>query len=137
MIDGVERSIAEYILKHYSGPVVEVGIGRYTAVAEHINRSGILVQTTDIIDENEMPDAPNYVKDDILSPDIKIYEGASLIYSIRAPEELQTPIARVVSIVGADLILKSLGSEIVDISKYLKRFEVVNLGGTAIICYRK
>ncbi|RLG29731.1 hypothetical protein DRN98_08085, partial [Methanosarcinales archaeon] len=79
---------------------------------------------------------PGYVKDDILSPDIEIYEGADIIYSIRPPEELQVSIARVASAVGADLILKPLGSEIVDISKYFKHFEVVNLGGATIICYR-
>lgn len=136
MAKDTERSIAAYILKYYSGSVIEVGAGYRRTVAEHLNRSGIDILTTDILDEEKIPDAVNYIRDDITDPDLEIYRGASLIYSIRPPEELQIPIARVASLVGADLILKPLGCEIVDLSRYFKVCEVVNYRDAVFMLYR-
>ncbi|RJS72412.1 MAG: hypothetical protein CW694_02875 [Candidatus Syntrophoarchaeum sp. WYZ-LMO15] len=130
-----ERSIAEYILKHYTGRVVEVGIGWNTTVARYLHEAGCLITTTDIIDE-AIPGAPNYIKDDIFHPDPEIYRNARLIYSIRPPEELQIAIAKVASSVGADLILKPLGSEIADLSAYFKVVEVINYGSAHFNLYR-
>lgn len=137
MTEGFERSIAEYILKYYRGLVVEVGVGLNSVVAEELQRSSeIKIVTTDIIEDEKLLCAVNYVRDDISNPHLEIYQGASLIYSIRPPEEIQIAIARVASVVGADMILKPLGCEIVDISKYFKVSEVVNYLDAAFVLYR-
>ncbi len=56
----------------------------------------------------------NVVVDDITNPDLSIYKDATLIYSIRPPEELQNHIKRVAESVGADLIIKPLSTEFIN-----------------------
>ncbi len=99
--------IADYIAETYSGKVVEVGIGRFTAVAELLVRRGFEVFATDIV-ELDAPDGCRFYVDDVTKPDLKIYSGASLIYSIRPPPELFPAIVEVSRKVGADCIIKPL-----------------------------
>lgn len=102
--------IAEYILENYSEKVVEVGIGRMHELAKTLSDKGLKVIATDIIDLGPISDF-EYVKDDIFNPDINIYSGASLIYSIRPPIELFSPIKAVSSIVKADCLIRPLSNE--------------------------
>ena len=55
--------------------------------------------------------------DDITNPDLNIYRDASLIYSIRPPEELQQHIKVVAEAVGADLIIKPLSTEFIQVDR--------------------
>ena len=65
--------------------IVEVGVGGFPLVAltlqEHLNM--------DIIMTDIKPYHDQIVVDDITNPNLNIYRDASLIYSIRPPEELQ------------------------------------------------
>jgi hypothetical protein len=51
---------------------------------------------------------------------LDIYSGATLIYSIRPPEELQNHIKKVAESVGADLIIKPLSTEFINSDASLK-----------------
>uniref|UniRef100_A0A7C3ZF25 UPF0146 protein ENR21_04445 n=1 Tax=Archaeoglobus fulgidus TaxID=2234 RepID=A0A7C3ZF25_ARCFL len=99
--------IAGYIAENYRGKVVEVGIGRFTAVAEFLAKMGFNVVVTDIIRRN-VPEGCVFYLDDITNPNLQIYEGASLIYSLRPPPEIFSAILRVSRKVGADCIIKPL-----------------------------
>lgn len=99
--------LAEYIARNYKGKVVEVGVGHYFEVAKILAKNGLEVYATDIKDL-KTPKEVRYFIDDIRSPKIEIYEGASLIYSIRPPPELFDPIRAVSQNVGADCIIKPL-----------------------------
>ena len=103
------KVLGEYIANNYSGKVVEVGVGSYYEVAEYLKRRGFKVITVDISPKRE-----ETVKDDVLNPRIKIYEGASLIYSIRPPYEIQESIIKLAEKIGCDAIIVPLKSEIIE-----------------------
>jgi uncharacterized protein len=104
-------SISEYIQRNYSHApkIVEVGVGRFPVVArnlkEHLKINIIMI---DVI--------PSYdiIQDDICHPDLKIYKGAQLIYSIRPPEELHPCLVKVAQEVGSDLIIKPLSADCIN-----------------------
>ncbi len=100
--------LAEFILKNYSGKVVEVGIGNYTEIAEFLAERGLDVVATDVIERETWV---NFFVDDIQKPNLRIYEGAELIYSLRPPPEIFNDIISVAKKVGADCIIKPLYGE--------------------------
>lgn len=99
--------IADYIAENYSGKVVEVGIGRFTAVAGLLAKRGFEVVVTDVV-KRDVPEGCRFYLDDITNPKLQIYEGASLIYSLRPPPELFSAILKVSQKVGAECIIKPL-----------------------------
>lgn len=115
------KDFSEYIITNYkdASKIVEVGMGNFPRVAltlqEHLNM--------DIIMTDIKPYHPTVTVDDINDPDLEIYKGASLIYSIRPPEELQKPIKTVADTVGADIIIKPFLTE-----SFLndKKFKLIN-----------
>jgi uncharacterized UPF0146 family protein len=112
------KDFSDYIITNYrdASLIVEIGVGVFPLVAltlqEHLNM--------DIIMTDIKPYHNNVVVDDITSPDLSIYKDATLIYSIRPPEELQKDIKRVSESVGADLIIKPLSTEFITNDKSFK-----------------
>ncbi len=102
--------LAEFIAKCYSGKVVEVGVGNYFAVAERLAANGFEVIATDVRPV-KAPKGVKFYIDDVTRPKIGIYAGASLIYSIRPPQELFAAISRLAEVLGADCIIKPLYGE--------------------------
>jgi hypothetical protein len=112
------KDFSEYIIANYKDAslIVEVGVGGFPLVAltlkEHLNM--------DIIMTDIKPYHDEVVVDDITNPNLDIYSGATLIYSIRPPEELQNHIKKVAESVGADLIIKPLSTEFINSDASLK-----------------
>jgi uncharacterized UPF0146 family protein len=112
------KDLSNYIIANYKNAnrIVEVGVGGFPLVAltlrEHLNM--------DIIMTDIKPYHDQIVIDDITNPDLNLYRGASLIYSIRPPEELQQHIKMVAESVGADLILKPISTEFIKPDKDMK-----------------
>ena len=107
--------LSEFVKRNYSGRVVEVGCGRRSRTAFILTRSLDII-VTDIL-ESEAVDGcikPFYIKDDITSPDLNLYQNAQLLYSLRPPLEIQHSILRVALSVQADVLLKPLDDEIMD-----------------------
>jgi hypothetical protein len=127
--------LAEYICLNYprGARVIEVGIGRHPDVALLLNDCFDLT-CTDVVD----PEAPGirFVRDDIFRPDMGIYKGASLIYSIRPPVDLQDSMAAVASRAGADLIIRPFSSERTDLSRFFSRFRIVNYKKAGFFLYQ-
>ncbi len=102
------NSFSEYIERNYgsASKIVEVGVGTFPVVAkslkEHLKLNIIM---TDIIPSHDI------IQDDICHPNLKIYNGAELIYSIRPPEELHTCLVKVARDTGSDLIIKPLSTD--------------------------
>lgn len=105
----IERCIAEYIIGNY-GNVAEVGVGENPDAALLIRDAGIPVFCTDF---RNLPPVPGLkiVKDDIFSPDLPLYNGVDLIYSIRPHEEMIPPLIRLAKEVDCDLLVYHLGFE--------------------------
>ncbi len=121
--------LADYISRNYSGKVVEVGIGNFTAVAEELSSSGFSVVATDIV-EKKVPEGIEFYVDDIRNPKLEIYENANLVYSIRPPPEIAKDVVRVSKAVGADCIIKPLYGD------YFEG-ELVNYKGLPFYLYRR
>jgi len=109
------EDFAQYIINNYANAdkIVEVGVGKFHKVAltlnENLNSSMVM---TDI-----KPISKKVIQDDIVNPDLKIYEGSSLIYSIRPQPELQPHIIKLAENIGADVIIKPFSTEFINSNK--------------------
>jgi uncharacterized UPF0146 family protein len=117
--------LAEFIIQKYpaGARIVEVGVGHHPDVALLLKDTFDLV-CTDVTDPGIA--GIKFVRDDIYKPDISLYRGAALVYSIRPPPDMQVPIAAVASAAGADLIIRPFSSEHVDLSRHYRHGKCVN-----------
>ena len=92
--------------------VVEVGIGRSSAVAAALADAGVDVVAVDIYDV-PVPEGVRFVRDDVVAradaPVLGPYEGADAIYALNLPVELHRPTARVAHRAGAAFLFTTLG----------------------------
>jgi uncharacterized UPF0146 family protein len=111
----VAEVLTEFIKDNYSKMIVEVGCGRFSAVAVAL-RPFFKVAATDLleIDAIDCRLAPIYVKDDVTCPVLRVYQGASLVFSSRPPLEIQSSILALSERIGADALIKPFGSEIIE-----------------------
>jgi len=103
--------IAEFIAKRYDGKLVEVGIGNYHCVARKLSDKGFKIVATDFRTVEGLPNGVEFHVDDIMNPNLDIYKGASLIYSLRPPLELYPYIVAVAKAVKADCLIRPFGNE--------------------------
>ena len=109
------EDFAQYIINNYSDAdkIVEVGAGKFHRVAsilkENLNSTIVM---TDI-----KPSHRKIIQDDICDPDLKIYCGSSLIYSVRPQPELMPCIIATAEKTGADIIIKPFSTDFVNSNK--------------------
>ncbi|MEA1904700.1 MAG: UPF0146 family protein [Candidatus Hadarchaeota archaeon] len=129
------RTIAGYIAENYGSAVriVEVGVGKVPETVRELRRLLPKCQlvVTDIEEPEELPGGVKFVRDDVTVPNVQIYEGASLVYSIRPPSELQPSLFKIARKVGADLLIKSIAGE-----EALEGGGPVNYQGTTFHLFR-
>lgn len=116
--------LAEFIAENYSGRVVEVGAGYVPEVALGLRERGLDLVLTD--KEERLLGSLRVEKDDIFSPRLKLYRGASLIYSIRPPLEMQLAMGQLASLIGADVLVRPLMDEVAELPGFSRR--LVNRG---------
>jgi len=90
--------------------VVEVGIGRRTAIAGALARRGCAVTATDVR-ERAVPPGVRFVVDDVTDPARSLYAGADVIYALNLPPELQRPARDLARAVGVPLWFTTLGGD--------------------------
>lgn len=114
MAHNVAQTLATLIQHNYLTTIVEVGCGRYSATAQAL-RPFFKVIATDILERQDVDNRmkPIYAKDDIRSPDLRLYRGVNLVYSVRPPLEIQPSIVDLSERLGADALIKPFGSEII------------------------
>lgn len=116
--------LAEFIAGNYSGRVVEVGVGYFADVALGLRARGLDVLLTD--KEERFLCGLRVEKDDIFSPRLGLYRGASLLYSIRPPLELQLAMGLLAAKIGADVLVRPLMDEVAQLPGFARR--LVNRG---------
>ena len=126
------EDLAEFIGQNYSGRIVEVGAGHVPAVALQLLARGLDVVLTDR--EERLLENMRVVKDDIFAPRMELYQGASLIYSIRPPLELQIAMGEVAARVGADILIRPLQDEVAELPGFARR--LVNAGEARFFLFR-
>ncbi len=105
-------SVVKYVCDEYDmgARLVEVGVGRRDRTARELDAEGYDVTATDIRDVYDAVPV-DFVRDDITSPDISVYEDAALIYSVRPPYEIHVALRDVAESVDADLLVAPLADE--------------------------
>jgi hypothetical protein len=73
-------------------------------------------------------------EDDIFAPRMELYQGASLLYSIRPPLELQIAMGDVAARVGADILVRPLQDEVAELPGFARR--LVNAGEARFYLFR-
>ncbi len=128
------EDIAAYIRERYPAgcKIVEVGVGGHPEVARLL-QGDFDVVCTDVSASG--PGGVRYARDDIFKPEVALYVGASLIYSIRPPIDMQDCIAEVAKAVGADLLIRPFSSERTDLKKYYRNFRVINYKSAVFFMY--
>jgi len=102
------KGLVDYIAATYAS-AAEIGVGHFPDVSLALLEKGIHVFATDIkvfqYDELEV------FEDDVTDPDLALYDGVEILFSLRPPPEL-IPYMRCLSkAIFADLIVKPLASE--------------------------
>lgn len=123
--------IADFILRQYSGKVVEVGAGFMPDVALLLMKHLTVVATDK--EEHSVEGLP-VTEDDIFSPRMEIYEGASLLYSIRPPTEIQIAMGRLAAEIRADLLIRPLNDEIAELRGFYRT--LINSGDARFYIFR-
>ncbi|MFC7213924.1 UPF0146 family protein [Saliphagus sp. GCM10025334] len=90
--------------------LLEVGIGRRTAVAEALVEAGCAVVATDV-HPRETPEGVRFVIDDVTDPDLELYADADAIYALNLPPELHRPALEVARAFDADFLFTTLGGD--------------------------
>ncbi|MCX8207200.1 MAG: UPF0146 family protein [Methanothrix sp.] len=122
------RDIAEFILSHYTGRIIEIGIGHQGDVARLIPN----LIATDI--RPVSIDGVATVCDDIFNPAEELYRGASLLYSIRPPLEMQIAMGDLALRIGADVLIRPMDDEIADLQGFSR--ELICRGEARFYLYR-
>lgn len=133
-VEGRRDALVGFVRENYTegARLVEVGVGRRDDTARALVDAGFDVTATDT-DEVETDERVEFARDDVTSPDISVYEGASLVYSLRPPYEIHEYIDRVARSVGADTLLFPLADEGTPLER---NFELVNRDGYAFFVRR-
>lgn len=108
-------SIISYITKNYWGAekIVEAGVGKFTYVIEELHNRipDCKLIVTDLEKPPELPSGVKFKRDNITKPNLKIYENADLIYSIRTPQELLSFLIKISEEIDSDLLIKPVSTE--------------------------
>jgi uncharacterized protein len=126
------EDLAEFIGQNYSGRIVEVGAGYVPEVARLLSARGLEVVLTDR--EERFLGSLRIEKDDIFAPRMELYRGASLLYSIRPPLELQIAMGDVAARVGADVLIRPLQDEVAELPGFARK--LVNTGEARFYLFR-
>ena len=103
------EEIGEYIIKNNNLPlnIIEIGIGKYYDISDYLsNKNEINIKKIDI-----NPSRKDIIQDDISQPNMKLYENADIIYSIRPPYEIQPYLIDLAEKLNCELIIKPLTGE--------------------------
>ena len=112
------EQLINWIKQNYSDAkkIIEVGVGHRIDVAERISQALPHVEIL-VTDKDELwvrsrrPGSIRAVADDVLLPNLNVYRGASLLYSLNPPGEIILALEKLASRVGADLVLVPISDE--------------------------
>ena len=111
--------------------IVEIGAGKFQTISKNLSENeNIDIVMTDIDSANE-----NIIKDDVFNPNMSIYNGADILFSIRPPAELQEAIMKIRDNANATLIIKPLFNE--DLNMKTKKMKLKNYNRASFYIYEK
>ena len=127
------QDFGEYILSEAGDDktkIAEVAVGKFDMIADMLEKKeNITLIKTDI-----SPKDSSVIKDDITNPNLEIYEGTDIIYSIRPPNELQPYLVRLAEKLDSQLIIKPLTNE--DLNTGRAKMKLKNFGRASFYILR-
>lgn len=127
------QDFADYILSQAEGKdvkIAEIGVGKFTMISDMLGeKENITLIRTDISPADE-----SVIRDDITNPNLDLYEGIDIIYSIRPPSELQPYLVDLALKVGSQLIIKPLTNE--DLNTGRVKMKLKNFGKASFYTLR-
>jgi uncharacterized UPF0146 family protein len=90
--------------------LVEVGVGRRTAVAAALADEGATVTATDV-HKRAVPAGVTFERDDVTAPHRSVYADADAIYALNLPPELHRPTLTLAQDVGTAFLFTTLGGD--------------------------
>jgi uncharacterized UPF0146 family protein len=110
-----------------------VGAGYAAEVTLGLKARGLDVVLTD--KEERLLGSLRVEKDDIFSPRLELYRGASLLYSIRPPLEMQLAMGLLALKLCADILIRPLQDEVAQLPGFARR--LVNVGEARFYLFSK
>ena len=112
------EQLVDWVKQNYrdAEKIIEVGVGHRINVAERISEA-LPHATILVTDKDESwvrsrrPGRIRAVADDVLLPNLNVYRGASLVYSLNPPGEIVPALERLADRIGADLIVVPISDE--------------------------
>lgn len=127
------QDFGEYIIRQAGDEnvkIAEVAVGRFDQIADMLGeRENITLIKTDI-----SPKDSTVIKDDITKPNLELYEGTEIIYSIRPPSELQPYLVKLAQKINSQLIIKPLTNE--DLNTGRVKMKLKNFGRASFYTLR-
>lgn len=127
------QDFGEYIISEAGErktKIAEVAVGKFDMIADMLEKKeNITLIKTDI-----SPKDSSVIKDDITNPNLEIYEGTDIIYSIRPPSELQPYLVRLAEKLDSQLIIKPLTNE--DLNTGRVKMKLKNFGRASFYILR-
>jgi len=127
------QDFRDYILSECENKnvrIAEVGVGKFDMISNELSqRENITIIKTDIAPADE-----SIIKDDITNPNLELYEGVDIIYSIRPPSELQPYLVKLALKIDSQLIIKPLTNE--DLNTGRVKMKLKNFKKASFYCLR-
>ena len=111
--------------------IVEIGAGKFQTISKNLSEN----ENIDIIMTDIDPANDNIIKDDVFNPNIDIYKGTDILFSIRPPAELQEAIMKIRDDVNATLIIKPLFNE--DLNMKTRKMKLKNYNRASFYIYER
>lgn len=105
------EDMVDFIAGRYAS-TAEIGIGKFPDIALALLNKGMKIFATDIKPFKYR--GLEIIVDDVTQPDLSLYEGIDLVYSMRPPPELVPYMQRLANKISAGLIIKPLSSEYIE-----------------------
>ena len=110
--------------------IAEIGVGKFDYVAEALSQKDNIT----LIKIDILPADDTIIKDDITNPNMNLYKGVDLIYSIRPPSELQPHLVELAMKIDSQLIIKPLTNEDLNTGKI--KMKLKNFKKASFYCLR-
>ena len=112
------EQVADWITQNYgsSRKIVEIGVGHRIEVAERVSEALPHAEVL-VTDKDESwvrsrkSQRVRAVADDVMFPSLKLYEDASLLYSLNPPLEILPALEELANGIGADLLVVPISDE--------------------------
>ena len=109
-------AIVEFVKDNYNRKIVEVGVGHRVNVAEKLKETMpttevLVTDTQESVIRSYNGSSVRAIVDNVFSPRLHVYQGASLIYSLNPPMEMVPALEKLAKDVGADLLVKPMSDE--------------------------